>query len=1052
MRKQGFLKHSTISIFVFSLLHITLALDYPSFNGFFSFPQPYLILLGYQILDLTSKDLDSFSLETQKWTVTGLIGTAKSSECGINNPLLGGSGVFSPNIGMSKTYSALPTHTAIYYQITFNFIDQFKNPDFFTLTLDSTSVAGGSSLKTYNSYVTSNLCGGSDPDTTQFTITGFMPHTTKTLAFQLVGKFATGTGSGTLGIRDIKLTFVNDSSVTTASSCFRVFDSQLLSIPGECSCVKGSYLDSGACATCNSACQNCFGPSASQCFACAFGYSFTGSQCIQCDSSCLTCSGSDPLQCVTCKDGYWLQPDGSCTTTCSLPTSVSQAIGSLWLCYAACTASQYLLLDGSCVNDCSLPMVKSQSISGGYQLCKEPCEDNQYLYSDGSCSSECPNPLVSADGIKRCSPDEALSSDDKNSVDKATDTADVAGNVAKAGIAASSLISSHGSGAITLISLIKMLEYIRYMKINYPPKLEYMMDLQNGDQISFNLNVNLPASIERKFPDYTLPGKFGEYGLASNFFVNYWQELLTSGILLIVLAITAVLASKAQHIKYIGTYSVKLRDIIKWNLSLIVFCGNIDSVGVFSSMEFRTTHFNSFTSVFATLICITINLLVLYLMLLIPYIIYSLRRKSTKVFPLTNEIPQPQEENRFMSCGVLFMNFKEKSVLQHSCMFFILFRVYLFNITIGYFFDYPLAQAIFLTIMSVLMLGYFITTRPYKNTLELIKTLSYEVIIAVVNLCVLILAIMDHRGIENQESRVKLGDAIIISNIAFNLTAVFYMVVEFVIKVIKVYERRKTITSKGWRYWLTIITFLLEPEELEMEGDDKILKKEDQAKAPKKSVTFKCETPSNDQLAQDSDIPPLENISPANISTPASRSSFNKVGILKSNSVLSLDGFNDFGSKNLLTPANARPSIMFSQETLSPRGSLLRNLENLSATPSPRMLLRGSNQPSFQDLLNKFGNESLTAGVPTKLDDEKGEFLRKVKSNEFNPGQNRDKRRNTRFSGTGSILLDNSGSSPEVSIEVGSGTGSAVNTPRRQQSIFSKYSPEKSKVLSEEEA
>jgi len=1103
----------------------------------FHFPQLDLTILGYQILDLTSKNIDSFYLETQKWAVTGLAGTTNSSLCGTNNPLLGGYGIFSNSAGMSKTYSSLPTHTALYYQITFNFIDKFKNPDYFTLTLDSTSIAGGSSLKTYNSYVTSNICGGSDADTTQFTIAGSMPHTANTLAFQLTAKVSTGSGSGTLGIRDIQLTFVNDSSVTSATSCFRVFDSQLLSISGECSCVKGSYPSSGSCTTCDSACQNCFGPSASQCFACASGYSFNGTQCIKCDSSCLTCTGPGSLQCVTCQDGYWLQPNGSCTATCDLSTTARQAVGSLQLCYAGCTTSQYLLWDGTCANNCSSPLAiatsgtsklcnkpcktgeylyrngscivgcsapflssssngvdicnqpcqtgeylywNSSCIAGcdtplisatndsvlicnkpcqtgeyrywnnsclatcptpllslifeetlicnqpcntdeylnwnnicvgscpsplissisnnNVALCNKPCENDEYLYSDGSCLSSCPSPyissntsgvalcneacqsneylywngacnptclsplapsstsqglfcnkpcehfdylyednsckascptpyLTSSDGevslckkaceenqfldwnniciascsaplvssttnginfcnkpcqnneflypdglclstcsppyisssysnvdlcqapcssasqflypdgscqarcpaplisstitnsIKRCSspcsnPSDyyynanntcgascsspgtiqtveflqvcltpltsstnqgGLTNDDIKSVDQAKGTTNAAGAAATVGVTASSLISSQSSGAITLISLIKMLEYIRYMKINYPPKLEYMMSSQNSDPISLNINVNLPESIENKFPDYPLPGKFGKYDLFSSFILNYWQELFTLVVLLLVLAAVMALASKAKDVKYVGTYSTKIRDMIKWNFFLIIFCGNVDSVGVFSSLEFRTSSFNSFASVFGTLMCVFINLLVLYLMLIIPYIIYSLRRARRKVLP-GGEILQSGEYNakadsqRFALCGVLFMNFKKSSVFKHSCMFFILLRVYLFNMIIGYLFEYPLTQAILITTMSFLMLGYFSISRPYLNPLELIKILTYETIIAVVNISVLILAIMDHKGIENKDSRRQLGEVIIISNMIFNLT------------------------------------------------------------------------------------------------------------------------------------------------------------------------------------------------------------------------------------------------------------------------------------------
>ncbi len=1089
---------------------------------------------------------------------------------------------------MSKDYTALPLHTAIYYQITFNFIDKFKNPDYFTLTLDSTSVPGGSSLKIYNSYVTSNLCGGSDADTTQFTIAGSMPHTSNTLAFKLIVKAATGSGSGTLGIRDIQLTFVNDSSVTTSSSCFRVFDSQHLGLSGECSCGKGSYLSSGSCTACDSACQNCFGPSASQCFACASGYSFTGSQCIQCDSSCLTCSGPGSLQCVACQDGYWLQANGSCTLGCDLPVGTRQEVGNLQLCSTKCANSQYLLWDETCVNNCSLPLVISTiegsqlcnkpcdnnefldwnnvcvascpsplvtSIINQVDLCNKPCQNNDYLYSDGSClptcpspflqsstlninlcqppcsnsqflypngscSAQCPVPLVPStpiDGIKRCnspcsnpsdyyykannicgascsfpntiqtieflkvcliSPPLApptdqggLTKNEIQSVDQAKATTNAAGAAASTGMAASSIISSHGSGAITLVSLIKMLDYIRFVKINYPPKLEYMMSSQNRDPVSLNFHVDLPRSIERKFPNYPLPGKFGEYHMASNFIVNYWEALFTLGILLLVLTASILLASRARHVKYIGDYSRKIRDILKWNLFLIIFCGNIDSVGVFSSLELRTTQFNSFASVSGTLICVFINLLVLYLMLMVPCIIYSLRRARRKVL-VCDKVLQPGEYNakadaqRFALCGVLFMNFKKRSIFQHSCMFFILLRVYLFNIIIGYLFEYPLTQAILITIMSLLMLSFFVITRPFKNPLELIKTLTYEIIIAMVNICVLILAVMDHNDLEYPKNRVQLGDVIIFSNMFFNLMAVFFMITELVIKIIKAYKLRRTILAKGGRYWVNIVALLLKPEELEIEDEaqkkeDLVLRTHDKytskiveilPSTPQKTVPLKGQTLSDDQSGHDSDTPPEKLSSPPKrISSPASAFSLNKVLPLKTNSILSLDAFSDFGSKNnLLTPANARTSILFSQGQLSPR-SLLQSQDSQSVTPSSRMLIRLSRDLSFQDLemQNKSRSETLSVGTPVKLNQDKGILAQRHKSTEVYLNHGRDRRRNMRFSTLISPMFDNSESGIDFSFEVSGGLMKSGVTSPHHQSRFSKEALGKSKILLE---
>jgi len=800
-----------------------------------------------------------------------------------------------------------------------------------------------------------------------------------------------------------------------------------------------------------------------------------------------------------CQDNEYLSWDGSCIATCQSPL-VSSITNGVDLCNKPCQNNGFFYSNGSCLSACPSPFLQSSLLN--VNLCQPPCANSQFLYPNSSCSNFCPAPLVPStpiDGIQRCSSpclnpfdyfynsnqtcgafcsspstiqiieflqvcliplpspstdQNGLSSGETQTVEQTKATANAAGAAASVGIAASSVISSHGSGAITLVSLIKMLDYIRYMKVNYPPKLEYMLSLKNYNTITLNLNVNLPENIENKFPNYPLPAKFGKYDLVASFFVNYWQELFTIGMLLLVLAICILLAKRAKDVKYIGTYSKKIRDILKWNLFLIIFCGNIDSVGVFTSLEFRTTQFNSFASVFGTFICVFINLLVLYLMLMIPYIVYSLRRARRKVLPWGKKFG-PADYNakvdaqRFALCGVLFMNFKEKSALKHSCMFFILFRVYLFNIIIGYFFEYPLTQAILITIMSALMLAYFCVMRPFKNPLELIKTLTYEVIIAMVNICVLILAIMDHGNIESQEDRVRLGDVIIISNMLFNLMAVFFTITELVIKIIKVYKLRKTIVAKGWRYWVNIVTFLLKPEELETdeEKEDPVIRiqakytskiVERPSSAPKKSVSFKGQTFSDEQIGNDSDTLP-ERISPIfkGICSPSSVLSLNKVRILKANSILSFEGFSDFGSRNnLLTPVNARSSVMFSGPP-SPRSLLQSQDSSNSATPSSIMLTRFASHSSLQEPeQNKSVNEV------------KEILPQRNKSSETYTSQNQEKKRNFRFS-TPNLLLDHSEHLPDFSFESGLLGKNGVNTPLNRPR-FSRFSPEKSRVFPEE--
>jgi len=931
---------------------------------------------------------------------------------------------------------------------------------------------------------------------------GSIPHNSDSLDFKIDAQVATATGSGTIGIRDISLIFVNDSSVTSTNSCFRLFDTQLTGLAGECQCPKGSYYNSGTCSSCDPSCGDCFGPSSSQCYSCVSGYSWTGTSCIQCDSSCVTCSGPSNNQCLTCPPGYWHQKNGTCTSSCNLPTSASQTVGVLQVCETICQDPEYLLWDGSCATSCPSPLVASvldsnllcnkpcqtgeffdyngdcvSSCSSPYvqasrhsvDMCNLPCEPaSEYLYPNGSCDTSCSSPLVStvSGGIQWCdsscgtdytysdyscdsqcnspllassvmginycdspcgttgwinpngscraqcdtplvstaynsinwcsspcgyseyyypndnscqtscsspsiiedydlvyvcsstssstsSTSSTLTTAHENTVDQASSVTSGAGKTAQAGTAASSLVSSGSPNAITLIALMKMLEYMRYMNINYPPKLDYFLDGQSEESISLNFDVDLPEKIQEEFPDYPLPGKFGDYDLSSSFIVNYWQELLTCLILFTILGFAIVMAFYTKKVKYVGNFFIQVKTVIQWNLMLIVICSNMDSVGVYSSLELRTTPFNSFLSVLGTLICVLVNLVAVFLMGFTLWITYSLHRSRKRVSPSQFNGPKLQEtDEKYLKCGVLYLNFRQSSLLQSSSMFFLLLRIYLFNMVIGYLFDYPLAQAILIFLMSFMMLTFLCFQRPYKKTYDLIKTITYESIIFVVNICILTLAVMDHRDVYMVQERARLGDVIIFANVFFNVVAVLFFGVDVARRLIKAYKISKKVKSRGLKFWTKILVTLFEPEDMEDVSEEQAKKKH---AIKKERIIIK-------NLEAQLDLEKSSQICLKNAKTALTISSPHEVA----SSIGSFEGLGEVGSrKNLLSsPQNAGSTSSLEQDTSA------CNLER-RRIPRPSLLNRSpfanQTQPSLAevDSIKLPTNEDSASRTPT---------------------------------------------------------------------------------------
>ena len=76
------------------------------------------------------------------------------------------------------------------------------------------------------------------------------------------------------------------------------------------------------------------------------------------------------------------------------------------------------------------------------------------------------------------------------------------------------------------------------------------------------------------------------------------------------------------------------------------------------------------------------------------------------------------------------------------------------------------------------MLVYVILIRPQKSKVAVIRSIFEEIALLMMSICILILSLMDHKGIEDAPKRQTLGDAIIYTNLAYvilgMLALIFY--------------------------------------------------------------------------------------------------------------------------------------------------------------------------------------------------------------------------------------------------------------------------------------
>ena len=140
---------------------------------------------------------------------------------------------------------------------------------------------------------------------------------------------------------------------------------------------------------------------------------------------------------------------------------------------------------------------------------------------------------------------------------------------------------------------------------------------------------------------------------------------------------------------------------------------------------------------------------------------------------------------------VLFRAYKDRSFLTQSFMLFFVLRVIFYNIIVSYMVDFPLLQAVLITVMSLMMLIYLLACRPLIRLLNMAELCFYELCIFLVNLCVLIYANLDDQGEEAAEVRDNLADTIIGTNIAFGAFSIIFLVLEVGLALYEGYQLAK---------------------------------------------------------------------------------------------------------------------------------------------------------------------------------------------------------------------------------------------------------------------
>ena len=574
---------------------------------------------------------------------------------------------------------------------------------------------------------------------------------------------------------------------------------------------------------CTSPCRACWGTANNQCYVC--DTSTVLDQSNTCQSGCtypyISSSTSYPKGCILpCSSDHFILWNYTCTSSCDLPL-VKATTSGVSICQYPCSLSSnsYLYWNGSCLPTCPYYSRNesgylfcdacqpgdymydntscfsfcyahfNKKTIGGSKFCTYPCNNSSpFLYQDGTCLSSCTNTCIkSIEGnyhfCSNCSA--TVTSSISLPIKTLSTSLQVINGITKIFSGVMSAVNSANPATIFMSVLSDMLIYLRYLEINYPSKLQYVLD--NEDAFSINVIPAMPDQLSAKFTTYNLPGKFGQYQLSSSFAVNFWQSGLSILITIIVLVFSGLFELITKKCGKLQSIFRRIKETLKWNFTLLLLVSHFDEVTFFSSFEFRTYRAASTWQNLSFALAALMNLTLIIIVTKMVVVIRSLRKRQiNRVVAVStiNNVPSANEQYNYKDYKLLFEPFKENTILQQLFMPILILRICIFYAIIAYPYNYPLTQTIFILLLNISILLYLMLVRPHKNKLELGENIVQEGVVLIINICILILAALDHNGVKAEKTRENIGTLIIAVNTGFSSVGSIYMLLKFAVQII----------------------------------------------------------------------------------------------------------------------------------------------------------------------------------------------------------------------------------------------------------------------------
>ena len=510
---------------------------------------------------------------------------------------------------------------------------------------------------------------------------------------------------------------------------------------------------------------------------------------------------------------YW---NSTCSSYCDFPLQ-SRNETDVQYCDYPCQPSQYLFFTGACLDNCLTPYMSK--LEGSRNFCIHNCSYDEFLYWNGSCRDKCeaPRQTISNNNLKYCEPPcsspniyyhETLQScqftcDYPNYAHCNSDYWSCKTSPVLDSLEASSsafdffLHAPLEPGTLTIVNLVKIMQYVRYLDIKMPPRLERLGKSRGRNVLSVSSGIKMWNDLQKDFALQALEEVYSKNNLHSSFLVNYWENLATIiiGIFLAMAFLVLEKLSRALEAEKAQVIFRTLRIITKWNYVVMVIAINLDDIILFSALQIKT--WNSSTDMTGFIINMVAIAAMFSFLGLTCYLAFQQHPKFAKNSPKSPEDYQ-----------VVFRGLKPQTF--PTVLFFPFYTLRIgFPMLISVLAQpSPIANTVIQVLISLGVLTFIAKTKPFLKKVNFYQLMTFEAIVLIMNASMLAITVLSHMDKENYRLAIILADIVIIGNDCINVLALFFLVLKLhlEIKLIQEYTRKKLVTgSQKIGLWVQLL-------------------------------------------------------------------------------------------------------------------------------------------------------------------------------------------------------------------------------------------------------